>query len=129
MGARAVAVKDADIARLLSPVLAGEPDEAATRLLAEPDGVHRAELPGGERVWVVSRYDDVRRLLADPRLALDKRMSRGGYRGFELPPALDANLLNMDGADHARLRKLVVSAFTARRAPTAPRCASAPRCS
>ena len=28
---------------------------------------------------------------------------------------MDANLLNMDGADHARLRKLVVSAFTARR--------------
>jgi cytochrome P450 len=72
-------------------------------------------LPDGARVWVVSRYDDVRRLLSDPRLALDKRMSRSGYRGFELPPALDTNLLNMDGADHARLRKLVVSAFTARR--------------
>jgi cytochrome P450 len=110
-----VVVKDADIAGVLSPVLAGGPDEAAARLLAEPDGVHRAELPGGERVWVVSRYDDVRRLLADPRLALDKRMSRSGYRGLQLPPALDANLLNMDGADHARLRKLVVSAFTARR--------------
>jgi hypothetical protein len=110
-----VVVKDADVARVLSPVLAGGPDEAAARLLAEPDGVHRAELPDGERVWVVSRYADVRRLLADPRLALDKRMSRGGYRGFELPPALEANLLNMDGADHARLRKLVVSAFTARR--------------
>lgn len=115
MGTSSVVVKDADIARVLSPVLAEGPDEAAARLLAEPDGVHRAELPGGERVWVVSRYDDVRRLLADPRLALDKRMSRSGYRGFELPPALDANLLNMDGADHARLRKLVVSAFTARR--------------
>ena len=110
-----MAVKDADIARLLSPVLAGEPDEVAARLLAEPDGVHRAELPGGERAWVISRYDDVRRLLADPRLALDKRMSRGGYRGFALPPALDANLLNMDGTDHARLRKLVVSAFSTRR--------------
>ena len=108
-------VKDVDVARVLSPVLAGGLDEAAARLLAEPDGVHRAELPGGERVWVVSRYEDVRRLLADPRLALDKRMSRSGYRGFQLPPALDANLLNMDGADHARLRKLVVSAFTARR--------------
>jgi hypothetical protein len=110
-----VVVKDADVARALSPVLAGGPDEAAARLLADPDGVHRAELPDGGRVWVVSRYADVRRLLADPRLALDKRMSRGGYRGFELPPTLDANLLNMDGADHARLRKLVVSAFTARR--------------
>ncbi len=108
-------VKDADIARVLNPLLAGGPHEAAARLLTEPERVYRAELPGGERVWIVSRYDDVRRLLADPRLALDKRMSRGGYRGFELPPALDANLLNMDGADHARVRKLVLSAFTARR--------------
>ena len=115
MGTSSVVVKDADVARALKPVLSGGPDEAAARLLAESDGVHRAELPDGARVWVVSRYDDVRRLLTDPRLALDKRMSRGGYRGFELPPALDANLLNMDGADHARLRKLVVSAFTARR--------------
>jgi cytochrome P450 len=110
-----VTVRDADVARALSPVLAGGPDDAAARLLAEPDGVHCAQLPDGGRVWVVSRYQDVRRLLADPRLALDKRMSRGGYRGFELPPALDANLLNMDGADHARLRRLVVAAFTARR--------------
>jgi cytochrome P450 len=110
-----VVVKDADVARVLNPLLAGGPHDAAARLLTEPDRVYRAELPGGERVWVISRYDDVRRLLADPRLALDKRMSRGGYRGFELPPALDANLLNMDGADHARIRKLVVSAFTARR--------------
>jgi cytochrome P450 len=110
-----VVVKDADVARLLSPLLAGGPHEAAARLLTEPDRVYRAELPDGERVWVVSRYEDVRPLLADPRLALDKRMSRGGYRGFQLPPALDANLLNMDGADHARIRKLVVSAFTARR--------------
>lgn len=108
-------VKDADVARALSPVLAGSQEEAAARLLAEPDGVYRTELPDGARVWIVSRHDDVRQLLADPRLALDKRMSRGGYRGFQLPPALDANLLNMDGADHARLRKLVVSAFTARR--------------
>jgi cytochrome P450 len=115
MGSNAVVVKDADVARVLSPLLAEGPHQAAARLLAEPERVYRADLPGGERIWVVSRYDDVRQLLADPRLALDKRMSRGGYRGFELPSALDANLLNMDGADHARIRRLVVSAFTARR--------------
>jgi hypothetical protein len=46
-GTSSVVVKDADVARVLSPVLAGGPDEAAARLLAEPDGVHRAELPDG----------------------------------------------------------------------------------
>lgn len=110
-----MAIRDVDLARALNPVLAGEPEAVAERLRALPGGVHCATLPGGERVWVLSRYDDVRQLLADPRLALDKRHSRAGYQGFGLPPALDANLLNLDGADHARLRRLVTSAFTARR--------------
>ena len=108
-------VKDADIARALICVLSGGPSAVAQRLHAQPDGVYCATLPDGARVWVVSRYDDVKRLLADPRLALDKRNSRSGYQGFGLPPALEANLLNLDGADHARLRRLVTAAFTARR--------------
>jgi cytochrome P450 len=57
----------------------------------------------------------VRAGLADPRLSLDKTNSRRGYTGFTLPPALDANLLNLDPPDHNRLRRLVTSVFTARR--------------
>jgi cytochrome P450 len=109
-------VKDADIARALIPVLSGEPSAVSERLRAEADGVHCATLADGAHVWVVSRYDDVKRLLADPRLALNKRHSRTGYQGFGLPPALEVNLLNLDGAEHARLRRLVTAAFTARRA-------------
>ena len=108
-------VKDADIARALISMLSGSPFAVAERLHAQPDGVYCATLPDGARVWVVSRYDDVKRLLAEPRLALDKRNSRSGYQGFGLPPALEANLLNLDGVDHARLRRLVTAAFTARR--------------
>lgn len=108
-------IKDADIARALTPVLTGSRGQAARRLLDEPDGVHRATLHDGTHVWVVSRHEDVKTLLADPVLALSKRRSRGGYQGFGLPPALDANLLNLDGEDHARLRRLVAAAFTARR--------------
>lgn len=108
-------VKDADIARALIPVLSGNPSAMAERLHAQSGGVYCATLPGGAHVWVISRHDDVKRLLADPRLALNKRHSRTGYQGFGLPPALDANLLNLDGADHARLRRLVTAAFTARR--------------
>jgi cytochrome P450 len=110
-----VTITDADIARALAPVLGADHDSVAERLHAEPGGVHCTQLAGGERIWVVSRYDAVKNLLADPRLALNKQASLAGYKGFGLPPALEANLLNLDGEDHARLRRLVSSAFTGRR--------------
>ncbi|MFE7098523.1 cytochrome P450 family protein [Streptomyces erythrochromogenes] len=70
----------------------------------------------GTPAWLVTRYDDVRAALADPRLSLDKsHAAEGGYRGLSLPPALDANLLNMDPPDHTRIRRLVSRAFTPRR--------------
>ncbi|MFJ8674025.1 cytochrome P450 [Streptomyces sp. NPDC093589] len=86
---------------------------AACAALREAGPVHRITGTDGSPAWLVTRYDDVRRALADPRLSLDKRHATpGGYRGFALPPALDANLLNMDPPDHTRVRRLVVKAFT-----------------
>ncbi|MER6420267.1 cytochrome P450 [Streptomyces sp. NPDC001137] len=86
------------------------------RRLRETAPVHRIAGPDGTPAWLVTRYDDVRAALADPRLSLDKRHATAGtYKGFSLPPALDANLLNMDPPDHTRVRRLVGRAFTARR--------------
>ncbi|MFF4607062.1 cytochrome P450 [Streptomyces sp. NPDC001339] len=86
---------------------------AAYAALREAGPVHRITGTDGNPAWLVTRYDDVRRALADPRLSLDKRHATpGGYRGLALPPALDANLLNMDPPDHTRIRRLVVKAFT-----------------
>lgn len=76
--------------------------------------VHRLTLPGGAAVWLVTRYDDVRSGLADPRLSLCKVHARG-WTGLSLPAALDANLLNMDPPGHTRVRRLVASAFHPRR--------------
>ncbi|MEU8545837.1 cytochrome P450 [Streptomyces roseoverticillatus] len=81
--------------------------------LREAGPVHRFTGPDGRPAWLVTRYEDVRRALADPRLSLDKRHAApGNYAGFALPPALDRNLLNMDPPDHTRIRRLVVKAFT-----------------
>ncbi|WP_069763090.1 cytochrome P450 [Streptomyces sp. LUP47B] len=86
------------------------------RRLRDTAPVHRIAGPDGTPAWIVTRYDDVRAALADPRLALDKRhATAGAYKGFSLPPALDANLLNMDPPHHTRIRRLVGRAFTPRR--------------
>lgn len=82
------------------------------RLRAE-GGVHRVRTPDGLPVWLVTRYPDVRDGLADPRLSLNKdNAAGGGYRGFSLPPALDANLLNLDPPAHTRVRAMIAKAFT-----------------
>ncbi|MCM3887455.1 cytochrome P450 [Frankia sp. R82] len=70
--------------------------------------------------WLVTRYDDARRLLADPRLSKDAGRIAGVIRAHavesneqvtENPPSM----LFSDPPDHTRLRRLVGGAFTARR--------------
>ncbi len=84
--------------------------------------VHRTTLPSGVEAWLVTRYADARRALADPRLSKDPlRHSPGahargkvgipGERGADLM----THLLNIDPPDHTRLRRLVSAAFTPRR--------------
>ncbi len=86
-----------------------DPYEVHARLRAELPAVPVA-MPGGNRVWLVTRYDDVRAALADPRLFKDHRKRPGGGSG-----PLGANMINTDPPDHERLRRLVASAFTMRR--------------
>ncbi|MEJ8639807.1 cytochrome P450 [Streptomyces sp. MS2.AVA.5] len=106
----------ADLSSSVSPAqFIADPHRAAARL-RESGPVHRMEGPDGLPMWLVTRYQDVRQALADPRFSLDKRNAPpGNYRGLSLPPALDANLLNMDPPQHTRIRRLVSQAFTPRR--------------
>lgn len=78
--------------------------------------VSRVVLPSGHQAWLVSRYDDVRTVLSDPRFSRDLR-----YPGA---PCLveagdfatgDNGIMNFDPPDHTRLRGLANKAFTARR--------------
>ena len=97
----------------LASLLRGDLPEAFTVL--REAGVCPVTRRDGSPWWVVSRYEQVRAALADPRFSLDRRSSRHGFTGLGLPPVLDRNLLNMDDPDHARIRRLAREAFTPRR--------------
>jgi len=83
--------------------------------LREESAAPQAALPHRSSTWLVTREADVRAGLTDSRLSVNKDHSGSGYKGFALPPALDANLLNIDPGDHVRLRRLVSKEFTPRR--------------
>ncbi|MFE3262407.1 cytochrome P450 [Nocardia sp. NPDC059091] len=80
-------------------------------------GVHEAELPDGSPVWVVTGYDAVIRLLADPVMSASKADSTTGFRGQNLPTGLNENLLNLHGDQHRRVRQLAAAAFAPRHHP------------
>ena len=77
--------------------------------------------PDHTEVWLVTRYADARRLLADSRLAKDPRTGHQAHvnAGFaprgSAPPDTEPMMLFRDPPDHERLRRLVQKAFTARR--------------
>jgi cytochrome P450 len=81
--------------------------------------VFQASLPGRRRAWLVSRYDDVLETLKDARLVKNPRAVPGQVSSAPwIPPfmrPLAENMLDLDGADHIRLRRLVSKAFTPRR--------------
>jgi cytochrome P450 len=82
--------------------------------LREEDPVHF--MPFGN-FWMVTRYDDVRRLFTDPDVTNDRRV----WEGY-VPPAegtfmrwvSDNGLFSLPPEEHARVRRLVTSTFTPR---------------
>jgi len=70
---------------------------------------------------LVTRYEDVRMLLNDPRMSKDPRnapldwQEAGKGRPLEDRTGLGTHLLTTDAEEHSRLRRLVSTAFTAKR--------------
>jgi len=89
--------------------------------LRENAPVYRTKLPNGVEAYLVTRYDDVKSVLADPRLSKNAATSFPGWQpgrtGIpgEHRSGIAAHLLNLDPPDHTRLRRLVSKAFTPRR--------------
>ncbi len=90
--------------------------------LREESPVARARTPVGLPVWLVTRHDDARQALNDPRLAKDADGFAQALDRHPLPPErqavfaqeLSRHMLSSDPPDHTRLRKLVSRAFTMR---------------
>ncbi|MCF3119039.1 cytochrome P450 [Streptomyces arenae] len=94
-----------------APGLEEEPEFAALRA-SEP--LCRVRLPYGGDAWLVTRYEDVKRVLGDPRFG------RAATTHADVPrlqpvPAGEGLLMSLDPPDHTRLRRTVMGAFTVRR--------------
>lgn len=109
----------------IPPDFIHHPDALFERLRAEGPA-RQVVMPHGAKVWIVTRYDDVRALLNDPRISKDgRRMNEMFARhsgevvgdsesldaGFD--DDLSMHMLNTDPPQHTRLRALVSKAFTA----------------
>jgi cytochrome P450 len=99
---------------LTDPEVLGDPVAAYGRA-RERSPLARLVAPGFGPMWAVTRYRDARAMLSDPRFEL----RASSYQRPDVPddclPYL-RTMQEMDGPNHARLRRLVVPAFTMRRA-------------
>jgi cytochrome P450 len=98
----------------LEPGFTADPYDQYARLRAD-EPVHESALG----FWVLSRYDDVNRLLRDPSTSVDRDAAPHGARAEILEEAFGerrarGTMLHADPPDHTRLRRLVSKAFTPR---------------
>ncbi len=94
------------------------------RRLREVAPVHRVKLPDRQMAWLVTRYDDVVKVLTDERFGKDvfrvltkEQLADTPWMTKLLAPflmPLARHLLNRDPPDHTRLRALVQQAFSPR---------------
>ncbi|MFJ9847186.1 cytochrome P450 [Kitasatospora sp. NPDC101155] len=79
----------------------------------------QVRLYNGTPAWVVTGFEDVRTILSDERFSSD--ITNPGYPIFSQalePMRRTPTLVTMDGAEHTRLRRMVISEFTMRRMNT-----------
>jgi cytochrome P450 len=88
---------------------------AAYGAARERSPVARMQIPGLGQVWVVTRHDDARMMLSDPRFEINAASFIPPGVPDEYLPYMQT-MAEQNGAAHMRLRKLVAPAFTARRA-------------
>lgn len=71
------------------------------------------ELPDGKRAWLVTRYADQRKLLADKRVSAD--INKPGHPDRPDGDPVELSFIMMDDPEHARLRRMVTAPFMIKR--------------
>ena len=93
-----------------------DPPAELTRL-REEEPVSRIRLWDGSSPWLVTRYEDVRRVLSDPRVSADTDRPNYPFQseGVRVRRGLaSGSFIGMDDPEHARYRKMIISDFTVR---------------
>jgi cytochrome P450 len=93
------------------------PPQEHVRLRSE-EPIARVTLPSGATAWALTRLEDIRAMLTDPRFSSDRR-----HPGFPVffagarPPtkAFRRSLVELDPPEHGPARRAVVGEFTVRR--------------
>ncbi|RSD22076.1 cytochrome P450 [Amycolatopsis eburnea] len=87
--------------------------------LREAGPVHRVELQSGQEAWAITRLEDVRQMLTDPRFSSDRFNPGFPFLTKQGRPVrrnnFTASLINMDPPQHGAARREVVGEFTVRR--------------
>src|SRR4051812_20743798 len=89
------------------------------REIREQDPIAKVHLPGGKWAWAVTRHEDVRAMLSNPRFSSDRAdpnfpvMVLGG----RLQPdgeKTEKSLISLDAPEHGPARRAVLGEFTVR---------------
>ncbi|GAA1151614.1 cytochrome P450 [Kitasatospora gansuensis] len=81
----------------------------------------KVRMQDGNPAWMLTRYEDVRSVLADPRFSADRLapgfpiLAPGQREGLSRQPKF---MLSMDGKEHNDARRPVISEFSVRRVAT-----------
>ncbi|MFF3226946.1 cytochrome P450 [Nocardia suismassiliense] len=79
----------------------------------------RMTLPSGRSAWVVTRFDEVQQVLADPRISAD--VTHPGYPQLTPEPdpegekVLPGEFFKMDQPEHGRYRRMLIPEFSVKR--------------
>ncbi|WP_405450437.1 cytochrome P450 [Streptomyces erythrochromogenes] len=113
---------DGELHDIVSAVSRGAPEyrqcpHPLYATLREQAPVCRLTPPHGVDTYLITRHDDARDALSDPRFSKDMRGAIDTYHAVygSFFDALDDNVLFSDPPRHTRLRRILRSAFTPRR--------------